>query len=139
MFIFNVDQSVKTIVTDEKGLEVCGVMAQICIPRCQFHIYSELNLVGHFLSGMNTNYLKGFQICFASHLTTLSQGKKQKNNSNQTNCEFALENTQGVLLLPQVNTHTCFFLINGRLCSGSAYCKQAQLLEKSITLNRKKY
>lgn len=39
-----------------------------------------------------------------------------------------------MLLLPQANTHA-FFLISERLCSGSAYCKQTKVLEKSIMLN----
>lgn len=40
-------------------------------------------------------------------------------------------------MLPQANTHT-FFLINGRVCSSAAYCKQTQLLEKINNAEQKK-
>lgn len=46
---------------------------------------------------------------FESDSTARPQGKK-RNKSNQTkhHPEFALENTERVLLLPQANTHTFF-------------------------------
>lgn len=99
-----------------------------------------LTLVGFLFPGMGRSYLKGSQTfsSFGIRLNIVTREKRNNSNHTKHHLAFVLENTQGVLLLPQANTHT-FFLISERLCFGSAYCKQTQLLEKSIMLNRKKY
>lgn len=94
-----------------------------------------------FFPGMGTSYLKGFQtfFFFASYLTTLFQGKKGTKAIKQ-NTTLSLHqkmHKECYCLLKLIPIH--FFLINGRVCFGSAYRKQTQLLEKSIMLNRKKY
>lgn len=56
------------------------------------------------LSGMGRSYLKGFQNFWLRFNNIVT--REGRNNSNQTkhHPKSALENIQGVLLLPQANT-----------------------------------